>query len=60
MDIEELIRTYHRYFPQHFAQTESSSYVEPTWLSEFRQSVKVKFIEVQRLLRVARGIDGGR
>lgn len=59
MDFEELFRTYHQYFP-HFAmsETKTSSYAEPPWLSEFRKTVKVKFIEVQRLLRVSKSLDG--
>jgi ABC-type transport system involved in cytochrome c biogenesis ATPase subunit len=57
MDIEELFRTYSHFFP--VADSKLSSFAEPPWLSEFRNSVKVKFIEVQRLLRVARGFEGG-
>lgn len=56
MDLEELFRTYSNFFP--VGSSKTASYAEPSWLSEFRGTVKVKFIEVQRLLRVAKGFDG--
>lgn len=56
MDLEELFRTYSQFFP--ISDSKMSSYAEPSWLSEFRKTVKVKFIEVQRLLRMAKSFDG--
>ena len=56
MDLEELFRAYTHFFP--VVQAKVPSYAEPTWLSEFRKTVKVKFIEVQRLLRVGKNFEG--
>lgn len=56
MDLEELFRTYSHFFP--VSDAKLASFAEPPWLSDFRKTVTVKFIEVQRLLRMARGFEG--
>jgi ABC-type transport system involved in cytochrome c biogenesis ATPase subunit len=52
LDVEEVFRSYGQFFSH--ADLKSGAYTEPPWLAEFRKTMKVKFIEVQRLLRVSK------
>jgi predicted ATPase len=55
MDVEEVFRSYSHFFPT--TAPKSTAFTEPPWLVEFRKTIKVKFIEVQRLLRVSKSGD---
>jgi hypothetical protein len=51
MDIEDIFRTYAQFYALPDPKM-AAAYSEPTWLTKFRAGLRVKFIEVQRLLRV--------
>ena len=57
MDFEEVYRTYVHFFGGADPKT-ISAYAEPPWLTKFRGNISVRFIEVQRLLRMNKGIEG--
>jgi predicted ATP-binding protein involved in virulence len=50
---EEIIRAHPNFFP--IPQDRVSAVIEPDWLGEFRKNLNVKFIEVQRLLKLSAG-----
>jgi predicted ATP-binding protein involved in virulence len=52
LSLEDIARAYPNYLPIPYEKM--SGFVEPPWLTEFRKTVSVRFIEVQRLLRVGK------
>lgn len=52
VSIEEILRMHPEFFPIPIERI--STFAEPKWLGEFRKTATVRFIEVQRLLRVGK------